>query len=95
LTPVNNGFARRFHTKPLSLARPSRGDAGDYPFPFHDLLVDRDLEVRVRLPNADDMRFGAFNTYGESFAVMNFAIIGGHKTLNQINIPRIHDFLVV
>jgi hypothetical protein len=43
---------------------------------------DGNMKIRVRLPNPEDMRFGAFNTDFMSFAIVNFAIFRREETFD-------------
>lgn len=89
-----NRFSGWLDTKPGTLMRSSCRNARNNPFTFSDLPVDRDVKIRVSLPDTEGMRLRAFNTCCMSFPIKNFAIFGGQEVFDDINVTRIHDLLI-
>jgi hypothetical protein len=70
-------FSGWLNPKPRSFMRSTCSNAGNHPFAFSNLQLDRNMKTWVSLSNAKNMRFDFFHTEDMSFAIVDFAIFGG------------------
>jgi hypothetical protein len=87
--------ARRFDAQPFARVRAAHGHAADGPFAFRDLLLDRQVQVRVCLAHAADVVLRARDPHCVPQVVVDFDVLRRHEARDLVDRAGVHDLLVV
>jgi hypothetical protein len=93
-TRKRHGLTGWFDIKPNAFMRSSCCDARNHPFALGDLPLDRNMKIRVSLPDSENVRLGALNAYRMPLAIVDFGVLRGDQVFHQIDVSCVDDFFI-